>query len=102
MSEQYRGDRCRMMRLTRVLPPRMRQNGLPDVLRHDGHALGVDRACEAGVPERGRNQVRLRRASRSGDDGRRLEAEVRLEVLGDLADEALERSLRIRSSVDFW
>ena len=28
-----------------------------------------------------------------GDDGRRLEAQVGLEVLGDLADEALEREL---------
>ena len=30
---------------------------------------------------------------RQGDDGRRLEAEVGLEVLGDLADEALEGEL---------
>ena len=32
------------------------------------------------------------------EDGVRLEAEVRLEVLGDLADEALEGSLRMSSS----
>ena len=61
-----------------------------DVLRHDGHTLGVDGA-EVGVLEEA-NQVRLRRLLQS-DDGRRLEAEVGLEVLRDLADEALEGEL---------
>ena len=37
-----------------------------------------------------------------GDDGRRLEAEVGLEVLRDLADEALERELADEEPVDFW
>jgi hypothetical protein len=61
-----------------------------DVLRHDGHALGVDRA-QVGVLEEA-DQVRLG-GLLQGDDGRRLEAEVRQEVLRDLADQALERKL---------
>jgi len=64
--------------------------GKLDVLRHDGHALGVHGA-EVGVLEKP-DQVGLgrllQRADRSG-----LEPEVGLEVLGDLADEALEREL---------
>ena len=61
-----------------------------DVLGHDGDALGVDGA-EVGVLEEA-NEVGLGRLL-EGDDGRRLEAQVSLEVLGDLADEALERQL---------
>eukprot|EP00567_Pseudictyota_dubia_P016512 CAMPEP_0197447910 /NCGR_PEP_ID=MMETSP1175-20131217/15327_1 /TAXON_ID=1003142 /ORGANISM="Triceratium dubium, Strain CCMP147" /LENGTH=79 /DNA_ID=CAMNT_0042979467 /DNA_START=241 /DNA_END=477 /DNA_ORIENTATION=- len=38
------------------------------------------------------HQVRLGRLLQ-GEDGRSLEAQVRLEVLGDLADEALEGQL---------
>ena len=64
--------------------------GQLDVLGHDGHALGVDRA-QVGVLEEA-DQVRLG-GLLQGDDGRRLEAEVRLEVLRDLADQALERQL---------
>ena len=36
------------------------------------------------------------------EDGGALEAEVRLEVLRDLAHEALERQLAHEGSVDFW
>ena len=61
-----------------------------DVLGEDGDTLGVDRA-EVGVLEE-TDEVRLRRLLER-HDGRGLEAEVRLEVLGDLADEALEREL---------
>ena len=61
-----------------------------DVLRHDRDALGVDRA-QVGVLEEA-DEVRLRRLLER-DDGRRLEAKIGLEVLGDLADEALEREL---------
>merc|ERR1719409_1736476 len=61
-----------------------------DVLGHDGHALGVDGA-EVGVLEEA-DEVRLGRLL-EGEDGGGLEAEVRLEVLGDLADEALEGEL---------
>ncbi len=32
----------------------------------------------------------------------RLESQVGLEVLGDLTNETLEGSFRMRSSVDFW
>ena len=64
--------------------------GQLDVLGHDRHALGVDRA-QVGVLEEA-DEVRLGRLL-EGDDGGRLEAEVRLEVLRDLADEALEREL---------
>ena len=61
-----------------------------DVLGHDGDALGVDGA-QVGVLEEA-DQVGLRRLLQ-GQDGARLEAQVRLEVLRDLADEALERQL---------
>jgi hypothetical protein len=61
-----------------------------DVLGHDGHALRVDRA-EVGVLEEA-DEVGLGRLLK-GQDGRALEAEVGLEVLGDLANEALEGRL---------
>ena len=70
-----------------------------DVLGHDGHALGVDRA-QVGVLEEA-DQVRLG-GLLQGDDGRRLEAEVGLEVLGDSRTRRWKGSLRISSSVDFW
>ena len=58
--------------------------------RTDGDALGVDSA-EVGVLEE-RDEVGLDRLL-EGADGRRLEAEVRLEVLGDLTNKALEGQL---------
>ena len=61
-----------------------------DILGHDGDALGVDGA-EVGIFEE-TDQVRLGRLL-EGADGRRLEPEIRLEVLGDLADETLEGQL---------
>ena len=61
-----------------------------DVLGHDGHALGMNRA-EVGVLEE-RHKVRLRRLLQR-HDGVRLEAEVRPHVLRHLAHEALERQL---------
>ena len=61
-----------------------------DVLRHDRHALGVDRA-EVGVLEEA-DEVGLGRLL-EGENGGALEAKVGLEVLGDLADETLEREL---------
>ena len=61
-----------------------------DVLRHDRDALGVDRAQVRVLEEA--DQVRLG-GFLEGKDGRPLESEVGLEVLGDLADEALEREL---------
>ena len=64
--------------------------GQLDVLGHDGHALGVDRA-QVGVLEEA-DEVGLS-GLLQGEDGRGLEAEVGLEVLGDLADEALEGEL---------
>ena len=60
------------------------------VLGHDGDALGVDRAEVSILKER--NEVRLRGLLQR-QDGARLEAQVRLEVLRDLADQALERQL---------
>ena len=62
-----------------------------DVLGHDGHALGVDRA-QVGVLEQA-DEVSLRSLLERGD-GRALEAQVGLEVLRDLADEALEGEVR--------
>ena len=64
--------------------------GQLDVLGHDGDALGVDGA-QVGVLEEA-DEVRLGRLLQR-EDGVRLEAQVRLEVLRDLADEALERQL---------
>ena len=61
-----------------------------DVLGHDGDALGVDGA-QVGVLEQA-HQVRLRGLLQR-EHGRRLEAQVGLEVLRDLAHQALERQL---------
>src|SRR5271155_2947867 len=61
-----------------------------DVLGHDRHALGVDRA-QVGVFEEA-DEVGLARLLQ-GHDGRALEAQIGLEVLRDLANEALERQL---------
>ena len=61
-----------------------------DVAGHDGDALGVDGA-EVGVLEEG-DDVGLG-GLLEGAEGVRLEAAVGLEVLGDLADEALEGEL---------
>lgn len=64
--------------------------GKLDVLGHDGHTLGVDGA-QVGVLEK-TDEVSLA-SLLQGHDGGRLEAEIGLEVLGDLADEALEGQL---------
>ena len=64
--------------------------GQLDVLGHDGHTLGMDGA-QVGVLEQ-TNQVGLRRLLQ-GQHGRTLETQVGLKVLGDLADQALERQL---------
>jgi hypothetical protein len=61
-----------------------------DVLGHDGDTLGVD-CAQVSVLEQA-NEVGLRRLLQS-QDGRALEAQVGLKVLGDLAHQALERQL---------
>jgi len=61
-----------------------------DVLGHDGHTLGVDGA-QVGVLEQ-TDEVGLA-GLLEGHDGGRLEAQVGLEVLGDLAHETLEGQL---------
>ena len=61
-----------------------------DVLGHDGDTLGVDGA-QVGVLEEA-NKVGLG-GLLERDNRRRLEAKVGLEVLRDLADEALEGEL---------
>jgi hypothetical protein len=61
-----------------------------DVLALDGDTLGVDGA-QVGVLEK-RDEVGLNGLLESAD-GRALEAEVALEVLGDLTDETLEWEL---------
>ena len=61
-----------------------------DILRHDGDSLGVDRA-QVSVFEQA-NQVRFGRFLQGQDRGG-LESQVRLEVLRDFADKALERKL---------
>ena len=64
--------------------------GKLDVLRHDGHTLGVDRA-QVGVLEEA-DKVRLGRLLES-EDGRALESKVSLELLSDLTHKTLERQL---------
>ncbi|KAH9394929.1 hypothetical protein TYRP_004992 [Tyrophagus putrescentiae] len=61
-----------------------------NVLGHDGHSLGVDGA-QVGVLEEA-DQVGLA-GLLQGHHGGRLEAQVGLEVLGDLADQTLEGQL---------
>ena len=61
-----------------------------DVLGHDGDTLGVDGA-QVGVLEEA-DQVGLA-GLLQGHDGAALEAQVGLEVLGDLTDEPLEGQL---------
>jgi hypothetical protein len=61
-----------------------------DVFRHDGDSLGVDGA-KVGVLEES-NQVGLASLLESHDGGA-LEAEVGLEVLGDLSHQTLEGEL---------
>ena len=60
------------------------------VTGHDSHTLGVDGA-QVGVLEE-TNEVGLSRLL-EGEHGGALEAEVSLELLGNLADEALEGEL---------
>ena len=60
------------------------------IFGHDGDALGVD-GTEVGVLEEA-DQVSLG-GLLQGLYGRALEAQVRLEVLGDLAHQPLERQL---------
>ena len=61
-----------------------------NVLRHDGHSLGVD-GTQVGVFEK-THQVCLA-SLLQGHDSRPLEPEVRLEVLSDLTHKPLERQL---------
>ena len=61
-----------------------------NILGLDSNTLGVDGA-QVGVLEE-RDEVRLDRLLKSTDGGR-LESEIRLEVLGNLADETLEGEL---------
>ena len=64
--------------------------GQLDVLGHDGHTLGVDGA-QVGVLEE-TDQVSLAGLLKS-HDGRALEPQVSLEVLGDFPHKALEGQL---------
>ena len=59
-----------------------------DVLGHDRHSLGVDRA-QIRVLEQA-DQISLA-GLLQGHDGRALEAQIGLEVLSDLPNETLER-----------
>ena len=61
--------------------------GKLDILGEDGHTLGVDGA-QVGVLEQA-NEVSLGRLL-EGSNGGRLEPEVSLELLSELADETLE------------
>jgi histone H3 len=61
-----------------------------DILRHDGNTLGVD-GTQVGIFEK-TNQVSFG-GFLEGQDGRSLESEITLEILGDLTDQTLERKL---------
>ena len=61
-----------------------------DVLRHDSHPLSVDSA-EVGILKE-TNKVSFRSLLK-GKDSAALEAQVGLEVLGDLTNESLEGKL---------
>ena len=83
--------------LGKIIPQRINLSTLSadtagelDVLGHDGDTLGVDGA-EVGVLEE-TNEVSLR-GLLEGHDGGALEAEIGLEILGDLTDETLEGEL---------
>ena len=64
--------------------------GQLDILWHDGDALGVDGA-QVGILEDA-DQVGLG-GFLEGHDGRGLESEIGLEVLGDFTDKSLEGQL---------
>ena len=64
--------------------------GQLNVLGHNCHTLGMD-GCQVGVLEQA-NQIGLS-CLLKGKDCRRLEAQVGLEVLGNLPDQTLERQL---------
>ena len=64
--------------------------GQLDVLGLDRDTLGMDSA-QVGILEE-RDEIGLNRFL-EGTDGRRLETEIRLEVLGDFTDQTLERQL---------
>ena len=64
--------------------------GQLDIFGHDGNALCVDRA-QVGVFEQ-TNKVGLGGLLK-GQNGRALEAQIALEILGNLAHKALERQL---------
>ena len=61
-----------------------------DILRHDGNALRVE-CAEVGIFEEA-DEVGLG-SFLEGEDGRALEAEISVHVLGDLTDETLEGKL---------
>ena len=64
--------------------------GQLDVLGHDGHTLGMD-GTQVGVLKE-TNQVSLR-SLLQGHDGRALESQISLEVLGDFPHQTLEGEL---------
>ncbi len=61
--------------------------GQLDILGHDGYTLGVDSA-KVGIFEK-TNQVGLSRFL-EGQDGRSLESQITLEILGNLTNQTLE------------
>ena len=65
-------------------------SGQLHVLWHDGDSLGVDSA-QVGVLEEA-DHVSLS-SLLEGEDGRRLESEIVLEIVGDFSDESLEWEL---------
>jgi hypothetical protein len=112
MSRSWRQPSCHLRSFTTETASEL------DVLGLDGDTLGVDGA-KVGIFEE-RDEVGLNWLLES-TDGRWLEAEVGLEVLGNFTDKTLEGQLavqlladvecqmtgwsltyRIKSSVDFW
>lgn len=83
-------ERCREKERTRLRALTTEAARKLDVLALDGDTLGVDGA-QVGVFEEG-DEVGLD-GFLEGTDGRALEAQVGLEVLGDFTDQTLEGEL---------
>ncbi|CAH1397177.1 unnamed protein product [Nezara viridula] len=70
-----------------------------DILRHNSHPLGLEGA-QVGILE---ETYEIGFAGLlEGQDGRALEPQVGLEVLGDLPHQPLEREFLMSSSILFW
>ena len=83
--------RCCLLRIRKCLGSLASDaTGELDVLGHDGHPLCMD-GCQVGVLKES-DKIGLSRLLK-GQHGAGLEAQVSLEILGDLTNQPLERQL---------